>query len=83
MLAPRGVLIMSNKAFEILKRMAQELPGLKAAAVVNLEDGLSIAEFSTEVDVDVATASAYLASIVQSNLQALKLLAPTRSPMIF
>ncbi|MFH1138476.1 MAG: hypothetical protein V1816_20565 [Pseudomonadota bacterium] len=66
---------MENKALEILKTMARELPGLTAAAVVHLEDGLSIAEVSTRDDVDAGAASAYLASIVQSNLQAVKVLA--------
>ena len=60
---------------KILEHMAHELPGFVASAVVLIDDGLSVAELSTHPDVEAGTASAYLASIVKSNLKAIKLLA--------
>lgn len=59
----------------ILDRIADELPGFLVAAVVTREDGLSVAELSRRPDIETATASAYLASIVKSNAKAIKLLA--------
>lgn len=58
----------------VLKQMSQELPGFLLAAVVNRDDGLSIAELSLRPNVEAAAASAYLASIVKSNAKAIKLL---------
>ncbi len=55
--------------------MSQELPGVLAAAVVTIEDGMSIAEASNKDDIETAAASAYLASIVKSNAKAISLLA--------
>ncbi len=55
--------------------MAGELPGILAAAVVTIDDGMSIAETSTRPDIETAAASAYLASIVKSNSKAIGLLA--------
>jgi predicted regulator of Ras-like GTPase activity (Roadblock/LC7/MglB family) len=66
---------MTDKATALLQDMAQKLPSLVAAAAVHLADGLSIAELSTKPEVEASTASAYLAIIVQSNLQAIKILA--------
>lgn len=55
--------------------MSGELPGILAAAVVTIDDGMSIAEASVRKDIETAAASAYLASIVKSNAKAIKLLA--------
>jgi predicted regulator of Ras-like GTPase activity (Roadblock/LC7/MglB family) len=55
--------------------MSRELPGILAAAVVTVEDGMSIAEVSRKEDIETAAASAYLASIVKSNGKAINLLA--------
>ena len=66
---------MTDKATELLKEMADQLPGLVVTAAVHLEDGLPIAEVTTKSGVDAGASSAYLATIVQSNLQALKALA--------
>ena len=66
---------MDDRATKLIREMANELPGLVASAVVHLEDGLSIAEVNKREDIDASAAAAYLASIVQSNLQALRVLA--------
>lgn len=54
--------------------MSDAIPGVLTAAVVSINDGLSIAEDSRKKGIDSAAASAYLASIVKSNLNAIKLL---------
>jgi predicted regulator of Ras-like GTPase activity (Roadblock/LC7/MglB family) len=59
----------------LIEKMSKELPGVLAAAVVTVEDGLSIAETRCREDIDTAAASAYLASIVKSNAKAIGLLA--------
>lgn len=59
----------------ILANMSDEIPGVLTAAVVTINDGLSIAEECRREGIDSAAASAYLASIVKSNLNAIKLLA--------
>lgn len=56
-------------------QLSSELPGILAAAVVTVEDGMSIAEVSRRDDVEPAVAAAYLASIVKSNSKAINLLA--------
>ena len=66
---------MTDKATALLREMADKLPSLVAAAAVHLEDGLSIAELSVKPGAEASTASAFLATIVQSNLQAIKILA--------
>lgn len=59
----------------LIERMSKELPGVLAAAVVTIEDGMSIAEVSKRDEIETAAASAYLASIVKSNAKAIRLLA--------
>lgn len=59
----------------LTEQMSKELPGVLAAAVVTIEDGMSIAEASNKEDIETAAASAYLASIVKSNAKAIRLLA--------
>ena len=59
----------------LLEQMAQELPGILAAAVVAVDDGMSIAQVSRHPEIETAAASAYLASIVKSNSKAIGLLA--------
>ena len=59
----------------LLDQMSKELPGILAAAVVTVEDGMSIAEVRRRDDIETAVAAAYLASIVKSNAKAIKLLA--------
>ncbi len=59
----------------LIEAMSKELPGILAAAVVTIEDGMSIAEASRREDIETAAASAYLASIVKSNAKAIRLLA--------
>ena len=58
-----------------MRAMSNELPGVLAAAVVTVDDGLSIAEVTKKEGVETAAASAYLASIVKSNGKAIRLLA--------
>lgn len=60
---------------ELVEQMSRELPGILAAAVVTIEDGMSIAEAKGRDDIETAAASAYLASIVKSNAKAIRLLA--------
>ncbi len=59
----------------LLEQMAYELPGILAAAVVTVDDGMSIAQVSRHPEIETAAASAYLASIVKSNSKAIGLLA--------
>lgn len=66
---------MINKVEKLIRAMANELPGVLAAAVVTVDDGLSIAEVTRKEGVETAAASAYLASIVKSNGKAIGLLA--------
>ena len=66
---------MIDKVQNLLKDMSNELPGVLAAAVVTVDDGLSIAEVTKKEGVETAAASAYLASIVKSNGKAIGLLA--------
>ncbi len=66
---------MINKIQNLIERMSGELPGVLAAAVVTIEDGMSIAEASSREGIETAAAAAYLASIVKSNAKAIKLLA--------
>ena len=65
---------MRKKLHTILEQLASELPGFQAAAVVTIDDGLSVAELSSDAGMDPAAAAAYLASIVKSNAKAIKLL---------
>jgi predicted regulator of Ras-like GTPase activity (Roadblock/LC7/MglB family) len=60
---------------KLLEEMADKLPGFVASAVVLADDGLSVAGLSKDPEVDADVASAYLATIVKSNLKAVKLLA--------
>lgn len=66
---------MIDKVQELIREMSNELPGVLAAAVVTVDDGLSIAEVTKKEGVETAAASAYLASIVKSNGKAIGLLA--------
>lgn len=66
---------MIDKVQKTLVNMLDEIPGVLTAAVVTISDGMSIAEENRKKGVDAAAASAYLASIVKSNLNAIKLLA--------
>ncbi|SHO52726.1 roadblock/LC7 domain-containing protein [Desulfopila aestuarii] len=66
---------MINQLQNLVEKMCGELPGVLAAAVVTVDDGMSIAEASSRADIETAAASAYLASIVKSNAKAIKLLA--------
>jgi predicted regulator of Ras-like GTPase activity (Roadblock/LC7/MglB family) len=59
----------------LIVQLSEELPGILAAAVVTVEDGMSIAEISRRDDIEPAVAAAYLASIVKSNAKAINLLA--------
>jgi predicted regulator of Ras-like GTPase activity (Roadblock/LC7/MglB family) len=66
---------MIRKIQNLIEQMAQELPGILAAAVVTVDDGMSIAAVSRRPEIETAAASAYLASIVKSNSKAIGLLA--------
>ena len=66
---------MISKVEKLIEAMTRELPGILAAAVVTVDDGLSIAEVTRKEGVETAAASAYLASIVKSNGKAIGLLA--------
>ena len=65
---------MAHDLPQVLHDLSQELPGFVAAAVVFIDDGLPIAEFSQEDQVEASAASAYLTSIVKSNRKAIKLM---------
>ncbi|MDR3632162.1 MAG: hypothetical protein P4L42_17720 [Desulfocapsaceae bacterium] len=62
----------------LLEQMIQKHPGILVAAVVTIEDGMSIAEMGRHPEIDTAAVSAYLASIVKSNSKAIGLLAESR-----
>lgn len=66
---------MIQKLQILIDRMSKELPGILAAAVVTVEDGMSIAAVRRREDIETDAASAYLASIVRSNAKAISLLA--------
>ena len=66
---------MIQKLQGLIDRMSKELPGILAAAVVTVEDGMSIAAVRRRDDIETDAASAYLASIVRSNARAIRLLA--------
>ncbi len=66
---------MINDIEKTLAKMADEIPGVLTVALVTVNDGLAIAEVSRQEGFDSAEASAYLASIVKSNTNAIKLLA--------
>ena len=66
---------MIKKIQGLVDEMAQELPHILAVAVVTVDDGMSIAEATRREGIETAAASAYLASIVQSNSKAINLLA--------
>ena len=66
---------MIDKIQILVEQMSRELPGILAAAVVTVEDGMSIAEVSRRDDIETAAAAAYLASIVKSIAKAINLLA--------
>ena len=66
---------MISKVKRLIEAMSKELPGVLSAAVVTVDDGLSIAEVSKVDGLETAAASAYLASIVKSNGKAIRLLA--------
>ncbi len=65
---------MRKKLQNILEQFADDLPGYQAAAVVTVDDGLAVAQFSNDPDIETEAAAAYLASIVKSNTKAIKLL---------
>ncbi len=60
--------------------MTHEMDGLIASAIVSIEDGLQIEQVSNKTDINSASASAYLARVVQSNQEALRLLGWNRRP---
>lgn len=66
---------MIQKLQSLIDRMSKELPGILAAAVVTVDDGMSIAAVRRRQDIETDAASAYLASIVRSNAKAIRLLA--------
>lgn len=66
---------MIHKLQSLIDRMSKELPGILAAAVVTVDDGMSIAAVRRREDIETDAASAYLASIVRSNAKAISLLA--------
>ena len=66
---------MIDKVERLIEALSKELPGVLAAAVVTVDDGMSIAEVSRRDGLETAAASAYLASIVKSNGKAIGLLA--------
>lgn len=65
---------MSKEIKKVLMEMAEEMPGFVAAAVVLVEDGLSIAEYASNSKVIAGEAAAYLASVVKANRKAILLL---------
>ena len=65
---------MRKKLQDLLEQLAYDLPGYQSAAVVAVDDGLSVAKFSSDGNMETAAAAAYLASIVKSNAKAIKLL---------
>jgi predicted regulator of Ras-like GTPase activity (Roadblock/LC7/MglB family) len=69
---------MRKKLQILLASLAADLPGFASAAVVTVDDGLSVAELSSDPRKETAAAAAYLASIVKSNTRAIKLLAESQ-----
>lgn len=69
---------MIKKIQNLLEQMTLKHKGILAAAVVNIEDGMPIAEVGKHPEIDIASAAAYLASIVKSNNKAIGLLADGR-----
>jgi predicted regulator of Ras-like GTPase activity (Roadblock/LC7/MglB family) len=67
--------MMISEVNRLIEALSKELPGVLAAAVVTVDDGMSIAEVSRKDGMETAAASAYLASIVKSNGKAIRLLA--------
>ncbi len=65
---------MASELKTILSQLAKDLPGFVAAAVVLVEDGLTLAEHTRNSQIEAGEAAAYLASIVKSNRKAIKLL---------
>jgi predicted regulator of Ras-like GTPase activity (Roadblock/LC7/MglB family) len=74
-ISPFAGVAMIKNIQNLIERMSRELPGILAAAVVTVDDGLSIAAVSRRPEIETAAASAYLASIVKSNSKAIGLLA--------
>lgn len=66
---------MIQKLQSLIERLSKELPGILAAAVVTVDEGMSIAAVRRREDIETDAASAYLASIVRSNAKAIRLLA--------
>lgn len=66
---------MANDLNILLNKLADDLPGFVAAAIVFIDDGLAIAELSRDDKVEASAASAYLTSIVKANRKAIKLMA--------
>lgn len=69
---------MRKKLQQILETISRDLPGYQAAAVVAVDDGLTVAQYSSSEGIDSEAAAAYLASIVKSNAKAIKLLAKSQ-----
>lgn len=65
---------MRKKLQDILENIANDLPGYQTAAVVAVDDGLTVAQFSSDPETETEAAAAYLASIVKSNAKAINLL---------
>lgn len=60
--------------------MTAELDGMIAAAVVSIDDGLLVERVSKKTDVHPGPAAAYLARVVQSNREAMRMLGWNQQP---
>ena len=69
-----------NKLKSILKKMAEEMDGLIATAIIAIDDGLQIEQLGNRKNIIAKSASVYLAKVVKSNREALKLMGWDRQP---
>lgn len=58
-----------EKVSEIIQEMADSMPGFIAAALVDLDSGITLGVFSTRSDFDLTTAGAYNSEIVKQKLK--------------
>lgn len=65
---------MISKLQNILKELADQIPSFAASAIVSMKDGLSLAEYSVNDELNISASSAYLTQLVDSNLKGVKLL---------
>jgi hypothetical protein len=58
-------MLSEDQATKIIETMAEEMPGFVAAALVDIESGMTLGVYSTRPDFDLAAASAYNSELVK------------------